>query len=57
MQVRNPRFNRHGTIDVEINHPELGIIPFTASPKDPHEFGRKLYEVLLAAGNIAPYEG
>lgn len=35
MEFRNPQWNRHGTIDVELNHPELGWIPFTASDKDP----------------------
>lgn len=34
MQWRNPTRNAFGTIDVEINHPVYGWIPFTADPTD-----------------------
>ena len=34
MQWRNPIRNASGTIDVEINHPVYGWIPFTADPED-----------------------
>lgn len=34
MQWRNPTRNAFGTIDVEINHPVYGWIPFTADPAD-----------------------
>ena len=56
MKYRNARFNENGTIDIEWEHPTLGLIPFTASPDDPNEHGREIYAALVAAGNIAPYE-
>lgn len=56
MEYRNPRYNRHGTIDIELDHPTLGTIPFTASPNDPNEHGREIYAALIAAGGISPYE-
>ena len=42
----NPRYNQHGGIDVMINHPEFGWIPFTASPNDSEEHGRAIFEEL-----------
>jgi len=60
MNTRNPRRNQHGTVDVEIEHPEFGWIPFTASPDDPEPHGREIYARLLreeAEGKgIAAYE-
>ena len=56
IEYRTPRFNSVGTIDCEINHPAFGWIPFTASPDDPEEYGRELYDHILAAGNIEPYQ-
>lgn len=61
MIVRNPTYsNADGTaIDVELDHPEYGWIPFTASPNDCEQFGRDLYASLIAGeyGDIAPYVG
>lgn len=53
MNFRNAVFNRHGTVDMEIEHPIFGWIPFTASPDDPEEHGRELYEAVKATA--APY--
>lgn len=53
MQYRNPRFNAQGSIDVEINHPDFGWITFTASPDDPEEHGRQIFEDLR--DEAAPY--
>lgn len=53
MQYRNPRFNAQGSIDVEINHPDFGWITFTASPDDPEEHGRQIFEGLR--DEAAPY--
>jgi len=36
-------FNAAGTIDMEVEHPVFGTIPFTASPDDPEEHGRLLF--------------
>lgn len=50
MDVRNPVYNRFGTIDCEVNHPRFGWIPFTATPDDAPE----IYAAALAM-NPAPY--
>ena len=55
MQIRNIRYNQHGTIDCEIEHPHFGWIPFTADPNDVEQHGRDIYAAALAAGP-APYE-
>lgn len=43
MQFRNPELNDDGTIDCEVNHPEFGWIPFTASPSDVEPHGREVF--------------
>jgi len=55
MQIRNIRFNQYGTINCEIEHPQFGWLPFTASPDDVEQHGRDIYAAALAAGP-APYE-
>jgi hypothetical protein len=52
---KNPIYNQYNTIDCEINHPEHGWIPFTASPDDCEEHGKKLFEKIKKNGNISPY--
>jgi hypothetical protein len=34
MNFRNPQFNKYGTIDCEIKHPDYGWMPFTCDPDD-----------------------
>ncbi|TWI34918.1 hypothetical protein [Paracoccus sulfuroxidans] len=46
MEWRNPRFNASGTIDVELLVPDLGWLPFTASPDDPEDYGRAIFNDL-----------
>ena len=53
MNYKNPVFTASGTIDMEINHPVYGPIPFTASPDDPEEHGRLLFAD--AQATAAPY--
>lgn len=55
MEFRNCIYNRTGTIDCEINHPQYGWIPFTASPDDSEEHGRAIYAEAIK-GTVAPYE-
>ena len=57
MDARNPKYNADGSIDLEIEHPDFGWLPFTATPDDPEEFGRTLYAQVLAGdfGTISPY--
>jgi len=54
MEFRDPRYNNVGTIDVEINHPLYGWVPFTASPNDPSEVGRSPYAEVIV-GDVAAY--
>ena len=57
MQVKNPNYNSSGTIDLEIEHPTYGWIPFTASPDDTEPLGKELYTKAIAGdyGSIQPY--
>lgn len=45
-------------INCEINHPDYGWIPFTASPNDPEEHGRNIHAACLSGehGPVAAYE-
>lgn len=57
-KIARPRFNAHGTITIDLWDEQLGrIIPFTADPGDPEEFGRNLHAELVAGkyGKIAAY--
>lgn len=57
MDVRNLKFNESGAVDCEINHPNYGWIPFTASPDDAEKFGRDIYAAAVAGsyGDISEY--
>jgi hypothetical protein len=48
MEARNPKYNAVGTIDLEIEHPVYGWIPFTANPDDAE--GAELYAQAVAGG-------
>lgn len=54
MNYRNAKFNRHGTIDCEIEHPKIGWVPFTASPDDAEDFGKALFAE-VEKGEVAEY--
>lgn len=55
MQARNPQYNQFGTIDLEIDHPVYGWIPYTADPTDPA--CAEIFTKALAGefGAVAPY--
>lgn len=57
MQARNPKHTATASIDLEIDHPKYGWIPFTASPDDVEQHGRDLYAQAIAGsfGPIADY--
>jgi hypothetical protein len=57
MTLRNPRANALGSIDGEIEHPQLGWVPFTAAAEDPEPLGRALFAAAIAGefGPIAEY--
>lgn len=46
IEYKNSRYNIHGSIDVDINHPQLGWITFHATPDDEETHGRELFEKL-----------
>lgn len=52
MRMLNPRRLVDGRIDAKIEHPELGWIPYTASPDGDPEIWRELQ----ARADIAPYD-
>jgi hypothetical protein len=43
---RNAVWDPQGTITCEIEHPDFGWIPFTASPDDVEPHGRAIFEVV-----------
>ena len=46
---RNPVRNPDGvTFNCEVNHPDFGWVPFTASPEDPVEYGRIIHAQIAA---------
>lgn len=49
IEWRNPVYNQYGTIDLEINHPFYGWIPFTATPDDPDKLGRDIYASVIGS--------
>lgn len=57
MDARNPKYTANGSVDMEVNHPVYGWIPFTASPNDTEQLGKDLYAQAIAGtlGAIAAY--
>ena len=57
MNIRNPKQTAAG-FECEIDHSELGWIPFHATADDKVKEGREIYQRILngEAGEIAPYE-
>jgi hypothetical protein len=59
MQIIKPKFATAGkqSIDCQIDHPQYGWIPFTASPQDTEAQGRTVYAQLIAGvhGPITEY--
>ena len=53
MESRTPVFTANGAIDCEINHPQFGWIPFTASADDVEVIGREMFA--RHNDNAAPY--
>jgi len=45
---RDAKTNADGTIDCIISHQKLGDIPFTASPNDCEDHGRKIHAAISA---------
>ncbi|PKP71843.1 MAG: hypothetical protein CVT82_00280 [Alphaproteobacteria bacterium HGW-Alphaproteobacteria-4] len=56
MEWKNPTYNAVGTIDIDLNHPSFGWIPFTVSPDDTGAaFDVKALHYEILAGDIAPF--
>jgi len=52
-EIRNPKRNMNGSIDVELFHPIYGWVPFTASDKDIELHGRVIYKSIIE-GRFGP---
>jgi hypothetical protein len=57
LEARSPSYVQGGMIHLEINHPELGWLPFAASPDDVEEHGRDLYARAISGefGDVKQY--
>ncbi len=53
--IKNARYNRLGSIDLDYEHPLYGWIPFTANPADIEPLGGELYALARDMGGVAPY--
>ena len=53
MEIKNAIHNEDGTINVEINHPKFGWIPFTSANDDPGEIAQEVTRALFDA-EISP---
>lgn len=55
MNIRNAKYNNHGGIDCEYEHPVHGWIPFTAHPDDIERLGKDVYASCVAGqhGTVA----
>lgn len=59
IDIKNQKYNNVGSIDCEVLVESYkNYLPFTASPNDVDENGRKIYAALLAGkyGKILAYE-
>lgn len=45
--IRNPVKNEDGSINVELEHPDFGWIPFTAREDDCEDYGKFIYQQLI----------
>lgn len=55
MKIRNAKYNKNKTIDCEIEHPDYGWIPFTASPNSAEEYNREMYAMMVKKGGVEEY--
>ena len=56
-EYRNPKYNAEGNIDIEINHPKEGWIPYTLDMDDPdNTIDNVEFKKLVDKMDIAAYE-
>ena len=55
IEYRNAAYDADGNIDVEVNHPTFGWIPFYATSTDSESHGVALFNRLDAASDVAAY--
>jgi hypothetical protein len=57
MDFRNAKYSNadNTIIDMEIDHPVYGWIPFSANADDVESLGKEMFDAAVAAGNIAAY--
>lgn len=56
-KIRDLVYNKDGSIDMQIEHPMHGWVPFTASPNDVMKYGKALYKEAVKGkhGTIKAY--
>lgn len=57
LEYRNASYNARGTIDLEVFHPTAGWMRFTASPYDPEQHGRDIFDAVEDAATPYSDEG
>lgn len=57
LRWKNARFTFEGCIDIDLDHPLWGWIPFTASPTDVEPYGRRIFWSLFNQGVAEPWQG
>lgn len=52
-----PKYNENGTIDIELDHPDYGLIPYTASKDATDKTGIAVWKDIMNGkyGNISSY--
>jgi len=53
MEYRNAKYNGHGSIDCEVNHPRFGWIPTTTSPDDGETAA--IYAKIVSDNSVTAY--
>ena len=56
IEYRNAKYTKHGNIEVEINHPDYGWIPFAAVENDCEPHCRDLFARLNSGSDVAAYD-
>ena len=56
MTFQNAKYNRDGSIDCMIDHPKLGLVPFTArASSPPDDTSYLVYHDIIASGKVEAY--
>lgn len=56
MQINEPKYNADGSIDCILDHPEFGLVPFTARGDSDEPHVAEIWAALMERNDVAPYE-